>query len=481
MDQPAAGAAPTPSMSLPIIAYCVPADEAAAAVNAVARDAGGRPVGLDIETAAHPAEQARLKELTLSVAAARGRLAALKMAKASPAEIKIAAKEVKETEARRKMAEQAALDPHRSSMRLMQLYGGGAKVYVVDIARAGHDTLKLLDGLNVVAHNAQFELKHLEHAGVELGEIHCTLQAARLLLGGQRVSLADAAADYLDVVLDKAEQTSDWSAPSLTKAQLEYAAADAVAAFRLAQKMLPTLGVQRAAYEVQMSALPAVARMELRGFRLDVPAHQRLGQDLEQKLCAGESAYFDACRAHGRHDLVDAGLPKTPRDKEHLLETLLSQDELDAWERTPRNGALSTKRTELQRAAPDYPPIAALIVVVKLAKLAEDFGPTLAARVSGLTGRVHGSYLVAGASSGRATCSQPNLQQIPRTSEIADFRALFVPEPGNLLVVGDYSSMELRGAAAITGDRTMTEARSDMEKTCMQSLPPGSAASGLNR
>ena len=63
--------------------------------------------------------------------------------------------------------------------------------------------LRLLDGLTVVAHNAQFELAHLEHAGVELDRIHCTLQAARLLLGERRMSLADAAADYLDVVLDK--------------------------------------------------------------------------------------------------------------------------------------------------------------------------------------------------------------------------------------------------------------------------------------
>jgi DNA polymerase I len=301
-------------------------------------------------------------------------------------------------------------------------------------------------------------LKHLEHTGVELGEIHCTMQAARLLLGEQRMSLAGACADYLDVVLDKTEQTGDWSAPRLTKAQLEYAAADAVAVFRLAQKTLPTLGVQRAAYEIQLSAVPAVARMELRGFRLDVAAHSRLGEDLEHRLREAEITYMNACRARGRDDLADAGLPKTPRDKERLLETLLSRDELAAWERTPRNAALSTKRTELQRAAPDYPPIAALIEVVKLAKLTESFGPTLAARVSSVTGRVHAHYLVAGASSGRATCTQPNLQQIPRTSQIADFRALFIPEPGNLLVVGDYGSMELRAVAAISGDRAMTEA-----------------------
>jgi DNA polymerase-1 len=453
-----AAAPPRSRLILPPAVYCVTADEAAGAVEAVVRDAAVWPIGLDIETAANPAEQARLKALTLSLAAAKGKLAALKRAKAPAGEILAAAKQAKALGACWKMSGQAALDPHRSSIRLVQIYGGGDKVYVIDIARTGQDALKLLDGLDIVSHNVQFELKHLEHAGIELGEIHCTMQAARLLLGERRMKLADAAADYLGVVLDKDEQTSDWGALNLTRSQIEYAAADAVAVFRLAQKMFPTFGVQRAAYEIQLSVVPAVARMELRGFRLDVAAHSRLGEDLEHRLREAEITYMDACRAHNRDDLADAGLPKTPRDKERLLETLLSQDELDAWERTPRTAALSTKRTELQRAAPDYPPIAALIEVVALAKLAEDFGPTLAARVSSVTDRVHAHYLVAGASSGRATCAQPNLQQIPRSSERADFRALFVPEPGNLLVVADYSNMELRAAAAISGDRAMTEA-----------------------
>jgi hypothetical protein len=293
----------TPLLSrlvLPPIVYCVTTDKATAAVEAVVRDARNRPIGLDIETAAHSVEQARLKALTLSLAAAKGKLSALRRVKASAADIKTAAQEAKALDACRKMAGQAALDPCRSSIRLMQIYGGGNKVYVIDIARAGRGALRLLDGLNVVAHNAQFELKHLEHAGVELGEIHCTMQAARLLLGEQRMKLADAVADYLGVVLDKEEQTSDWSAPNLTRSQLEYAAADAVAAFRLAQKMLPTLGVQRAAYEIQLSAVPAVARMELRGFRFDVAAHSLLGEDLERRLREAETTYLKACRAHGR-------------------------------------------------------------------------------------------------------------------------------------------------------------------------------------
>jgi 3'-5' exonuclease len=230
-----------------------------------------------------------LKALTLSLADAKGKLAGLRKAKASAPDIKTAAKNAKTLNAHRKMAGQAALDLHRSSIRLVQIYGGGDKVYVVDIARTGQGALRLLNGLTVVAHNAQFELAHLEHAGVELDRIHCTLQAARLLLGERRMSLADAAADFLDVALDKVEQAGDWGAPNLTRSQLEYAASDAVAVFRLAQKMLPTLGRQMSAYEIQLSAVPAVARMELRGFRLDVAAHSRLVEDLECRVCEAET------------------------------------------------------------------------------------------------------------------------------------------------------------------------------------------------
>ena len=446
------GAAPS-RLALPVISYCVTAAEAAIALGAAVRDANGWPVGLDIETAAYPAEQTRLKELTLSLAAAKGKLAALRKAKALAADILAAAKQVKALDARRKMARQAALDPHRSSIRLVQLYGGGDRVYVLDIARAGLSVLRLLDGLDVVAHNAQFELKHLEHAGVELGGIHCTMQAARLLLDARRLSLAEAAADYLGVALNKVEQTGDWGAPNLTKSQLEYAAADAVAAFRLAREMLPALGVQRGAYEIQMTAVPAVARMELRGFKLNVAAHAQLIADLEKERGGAEREYREACAASGHASLADQA-PSTPAQKEALLTTLLSSDELERWRRTEKSGALSTRRSELLRAG-HYPPILALVKLSRIDKALSSLGQTLAALMSPVTGRIHAHYRIAGTASGRASCAGPNLQQIPRDPR---FRALFVPEPGAVLVVADYSSMELRAAAHISGDRAMTEA-----------------------
>jgi DNA polymerase I len=440
-------------LALPPVVYCVTADEAANAVKAVVRDAMGRPIGLDIETAASPAERARLKALTLSLATARGKLAALKKAKASASDTKTAARDAKALHAHRKMAGQAALDPRRALIRLVQFYGGGDKAYVVDIVRAGQSALRLLDGLNVVAHNAQFELKHLEHAGVELGEISCTLQAARLLLGERRMSLADAAADYLDVALDKAEQAGDWGAPNPTRSQLEYAAADAVAVFRLAQKMLPALGRQRAAYEIQLSAVPAVARMELRGFKLDLGAHARLIADLEKERLAAEQEYCAAC-LEGGHKALAARAPSTPGEKEALLTTLLSSDELERWRRTEKSGALSTRRSELLRAG-HYPPIRALVKLSRIDKILSSFGQTLAALASPATGRIHAHYRVAGTASGRASCAGPNLQQVPRDPR---FRALFVPEPGCVFIVADYSAMELRAAAYISRDASMTKA-----------------------
>jgi DNA polymerase-1 len=154
-------------------------------------------------------------------------------------------------------------------------------------------------------------------------------------------------------------------------------------------------------------------------------------------------------RPHGdrREGPFDAGA------KGVLLTTLLSSDELARWRRTDKSGALSTKRSELLRAG-HYPPIRALVKLSRLDKLLTSFGRTLAVPVSPVTGRIHAHYRVASTASGRASCAGANLRQIPHDRR---FRALFIHEPGHVLVVADYSSMELRAAAHISGDRAMAE------------------------
>ena len=274
------------------------------------------------------------------------------------------------------------------------------------------------------------------------------------MLGEHATSLAHGAAAYLNLDLDKTLQTSDWNASNLSREQIDYAAVDAVVAWRIAEKILPRFEVQRSAYEIQIGAVQAAMRMELRGFKLDVDAHAYLIAELKEERLAAEQAYRDAYLGDGHTALADKPAPSTPKQKADLLTRLLSSEELARWRRTEKSGALSTKRSELLRAG-HYPPILALVKLSKIDKALSSFGRTLAALISPITGRIHAHYRVASTASGRASCAGPNLQQIPRDPR---FRALFIPEPGWVFIVADYASMELHAAAYISSDRAMTEA-----------------------
>ena len=202
-----------------------------------------------------------------------------------------------------------------------------------------------------------------------------------------------------------------------------------------------------------MRAVPAAMRMELRGFKLDVEAHAQLIKDLEQDRIAAEQKYRTACLETGHTALADR-VPSTPAHKEELLNILLPSDELARWKRTEKSGKLSTARGELLRAN-RYPPIRVLAELGKIDKLLTSFGATLPALASPVTGRIHAHYRIAATSTGRATCSGPNMQQIPRDRR---FRALFIPAQRYVLIVADYASMELRAAAFVSSDPVMTRA-----------------------
>jgi DNA polymerase-1 len=442
---------------LPIVTYCVTAKQAKAALQEMLDDADGRLLGLDIETTASPAEAARLKSIELRQAALKGELKAARKAKAPASEIAAIEAEQKLLKAQIKFGRTAALDPSRARTRLVQAYGGGRRVAVIDLFRTGPGVLRLLGGLDIVAHNAAFEVAHLEHAGVGLGATHCSMQMARLTLGERSMSLADAVKAHLGVELDKTEQVGDWSTPDLSLTQIEYAALDAVMAFRLAERILPVLGPQTPAYEIQAGCTPAVARMRSRGVHLDLEAHAMLMGALKAQRVEVCAAYKQACIDRGLIELA-AKEPTTPALKRAALEAILTGNQLLRWRRTKKTGLLSTARSDLNRAVA-YPPIKALTALSKLDKLLSAFGPTLVALVSPATGRIHANYRVAADTTGRASCSYPNIQQVPRTDEITgiDFRALFTAAEGCKLVGGDYAYHEMRAAAAISGDQRMTE------------------------
>ena len=433
------------------VVYCAEAPQARQLLKAMLKVTEW--VAIDIETAPIKKVAKRRDELAHARVELTGALKALKRLKTAPAEIAALEDTRVKIDDEIKRAKKAGLDPRRARIRLLQVYDGGDRVLVIDLDHTRAGVLKLLEGVNIIAHNAAFELAFLEYAGVAVGGIHCTLQATRLTLGEHASGLDDAAAHYFDLKLDKALQVSDWNATGLTQAQIDYAAIDAVMAWRLAETILPRFDVQKSAYEIQIGAVPAAVRMEQRGFKRDVEAHARLIAELEKEHLAAACEYREACQASGHEELANV-IPTTAAQKEALLHTFLTESERACWPRTEKSGAARTRRADLTKVA-HHLPIMALVKLTRIAKLTETFGPRLALLASEETGRIHAHYRIAGAASGRATCSGPNVQQIPKD---ARFRARFKPEPGHVFVVADYSSMELRAAAHISGDVAMREA-----------------------
>ena len=358
-------------------------------------------------------------------------------------------------------AERAGLDPHRSTARLCSLYGGGARVAVIDLHKVDWAVLAPVWERPIVMHNAAFDLGYLAQRGIEPVGVDCTMQAVRLLNGPNATSLETAAASYFGLALDKALQTSDWGAKHLSLAQVAYAADDAVVTWHLAETVLPLLGERRTAYDIQVGAIPAVVRMQLRGILLDTTAHAALIAALKAERARLVGVYAAACEEAGRPDLRRAGVPDNAPAIEALLAGLLTEQEQQAWPRTPKSGKLSTRRVDLAAGAAAYPLLKALVDIGRIEKQLSTYGERLAAQISPVTGRIHASYRIAGAISGRSTCSKPNMQNIPDEQPVEglpSFRTLFVARPGYVFVAADWSSMEMRAAAHIAADEAMTRA-----------------------
>src|SRR6185369_11505365 len=135
------------------------------------------------------------------------------------------------------------------------------------------------------------------------------------------------------------------------------------------------------------------------------------------------------------------------------------EQEQQAWPRTSKSAKLSTRRVDLAEGAVAYPLLQALIDISRIEKQLSTYGERLAAQISPVTGRIHASYRIAGAISGRSTCSKPNMQNIPDAQPVEglpSFRTLFVARAGYVFVAADWSSMEMRAAAYVAADETMT-------------------------
>lgn len=340
----------------------------------------------------------------------------------------------------------AGLDPNLSRIRLVQIYAGSNTVYVFDIDAVGLAALSPLWVRPLVAHNAVFELKHLLHAGVFPDDLDCTMLQANAL-GGPLTSLADLAQRHLNWTLFKELQVSDWNSPVLTPDQLAYAALDSVAVQRIAAEQSTDLARRKRirTYQLMKSAQRAIAEMELKGIHFEREGHATL------------ASRWDTLLKHSEEELrVHVGSELNPASSVQFADWLsrnLESKVLHRWPKTP-TGQLKTDTDTLRRAS-THPTIAPLVAFKDAKTRASTYGRGYAKHLNPVTGRLHPHFNLGGTATGRLSCRDPNVQNVPRDRE---FRALFSAPSGRVLVVADYSQMELRVAALVSRDPAMLEA-----------------------
>ncbi len=360
--------------------------------------------------------------------------------------------------------ETTELDPYKGIVRLVQL-SDGKNTQVIDLkpfADAGNlkdvaelePLRRLLSDPQIikVAHNAKFDAKWVRHhLGAELNGVFDTFLASQLISAGdkdRRHSLHDVAQFFTGTELDKSQQVSDWGADVLLDEQIQYAARDAAVMLPLRDQIaerLRTDGLEEVA-ALEFDCVMPIAEMELNGFFMD---EGRWRMQLEK------TRGLQAKAADELQELLSAGVAQA---------TLFGRPEINLDSQQQVMAALvnlgvpvpeTTRGWQLQPLAEEYPVIKKLLEYRSVAKAISSFGENIIEFIEPKTGRLHADFRQIGAPTGRFSCSNPNLQQIPHE---AAYRSCFRAGDDRSLIIADYSQIELRILADFSEDKNFIEA-----------------------
>ncbi|HKC01805.1 MAG TPA: DNA polymerase I [Sphingomicrobium sp.] len=220
----------------------------------------------------------------------------------------------------------------------------------------------------------------------------------------------------------------------------EYAAEDADIALRLWQRLKPRLAqenVTRVYDRVDQPLVGVIGRMERRGIRVDREYLARLSSEFAHDIQGLEAKIYEAACG-----------PFTIGSPQQLGEVLYGRLGLQGG-RKGKSGQYSTDVNELERLAAEGVECATLVLEWRqLSKLKSTYTDALQTQINAETGRVHTSFSLTGAQTGRLSSNDPNLQNIPIRTEVGrKIRDAFVADPGHKLLSADYSQIELRLAA----------------------------------
>ncbi|TQV65233.1 MAG: DNA polymerase I [Halothiobacillaceae bacterium] len=310
-----------------------------------------------------------------------------------------------------------------------------------------------------VGQNLKYDAHVLANHGITLAGIaHDTLLESYILDAGQnRHDLDTLARRHLDHENIKYEDVAGKGAKQIPFAAVsiematDYAAEDADITLRLHQVLWPRLsaepGLRRVYEAIEMPLLPVLMRIERHGVRIDVPLLRRVSHELATRMHALERQ---------AHEL--AGGPFNLASPKQLQEILFDRLGLPVVNKTPK-GQPSTNEEVLEQLADQHDLPRVILEHRMLAKLKSTYADKLPEAIDPRTGRVHTAYQQAVASTGRLSSTDPNLQNIPaRSEEGRRIRQAFIAPEGQVILSADYSQIELRIMAHLSGDAGLLKA-----------------------
>ncbi|MBI3872265.1 MAG: DNA polymerase I [candidate division Zixibacteria bacterium] len=331
------------------------------------------------------------------------------------------------------------------------------------------ETLKCLrpvltgEGPRLIAQNVKYDAQVFARQGIDLHPIGFDPMLASYCLdpGGRAHGLDALALQYChhtmqpitELIGSGSHQKNFREVPA--EQATYYSAEDSDYTFRLFHVLSPQLapaGVDRLFAEIELPLAPVLGRMEQAGVRIDRPYLQELSKTMKRQIDGLERRIYDA--AGEEFNL------NSPVQLGHILFDVLK---LSPGRKTAKTAQRATDVAVLEKLAAEHDVPRLMLEYRQLAKLKSTYVDALVALVHPATGRVHTSFHQAVAATGRLSSADPNLQNIPiRTEEGQKIRRAFVPrDDDHVLLVADYSQIELRLMAHFSQDQALLTAFRD--------------------
>ena len=353
--------------------------------------------------------------------------------------------------------ETTGLDPISDKLRLVQI-GDTKEQFVYDLFKLDSEQIKLLG--NFIAsnkfyiHNALFDVPFLFNT-LDIKFINCidTMILYQAILR-QTYSDSRSTIKYpksLSVLMrllfnkdiSKEEQTSDWSMMCLSEEQIAYASKDALFVYMIGNKLIKHEASSTLNFRISMKAINVLSRIRLNGICLDTNELDKLVAEWTNKVNEAEKQ----CEKIFGNINIKSSVQIGDWISKHI--------DTSNWEKTEKTGKLITDADALKAHLSELPELEYLITYKKYNKYLSTYGDNIKLFINPKTNRIHGSYTLGYTDTGRLRSMKPNIQNFPREEW---YRKLFIPQNDNVLVCADFSQVEVRVAAILSGEENMLKA-----------------------